>query len=231
MGATTKARVREPEVLQDVPYELYVQLRDVFANRRKKMNYFDGTLEIMSPEYVHEVPSRRFGILVNVLAEELDIEFEGTSSTTMRLPGEGSRKGKGKEPDQGFYFENARRILGKESIRVDEGDPPPDLWIEVDNRGSSHGRLPVYAALGVPEVWQYRAKSRRLRFKALAEDGSYTAIERSRSLPMLTPVLVLEALALGYDKLEGTWTRLLRAWVRERFTTEGEPDPPIGPSS
>ena len=217
MATTTKVRISEPMVLTDIPYAVYEALRDVYANRRKKLTYYDGTLEIMSPEYIHEQPSRRLSGFVVVLCEELDLEYEGTAMTTMRLPGDGPKKGKGKEPDQGFYFANAPRLLGKESIKVAEGDPPPDLWLEVDNRGSSKGRLPVYAALGVPEVWQYRARTRRLRFSALGEDGTYQPIERSLSLPMLTPAVVLEALALGDGLLEGSWTKAVRAWVREKF--------------
>jgi hypothetical protein len=66
----------------------------------------------------------------------------------------------------------------------------------VDNRGSSRGRLPVYAALGVPEVWRYRVRRGELRFVRLV-DGAYEPLDRSLALPMLTPALVLEALALG----------------------------------
>ena len=33
-------------------------------------------------------------------------------------------------------------------------DPPPDLVIEVDVTHSSVPRMPIYAALGVPEVWR-----------------------------------------------------------------------------
>lgn len=209
----------ESVVLYDVSYKQYAALRDNPAHAHLRMTYYDGTLEIMSPEYLHDKPAGRFRIFVNILCDELDIEYEGATNTTMRLPGEGPKKGKGKEPDQGFYFANARKLLGKTSIRLEQGDPPPDLWIEVDNRGSSRGRLPVYASLGVPEVWQYRARTRRLRFLALGEDGAYHPIERSLSLPMLTPALVLEAMALGDALLESAWTKALRARVREKFTT------------
>jgi hypothetical protein len=34
-------------------------------------------------------------------------------------------------------------------------DPPPDLIIEVDYTSASLDRLPIYLALGVPEVWRY----------------------------------------------------------------------------
>ena len=90
-----------------------------------------------------------------------------------------SRRGNGKEPDQSFYFANGPAIRGKATIDL-EVDPPPDLWIEVDNRSSSKGRLPLYAALGVPEVWQYRVRRRTLRFFRLNEAGDgYVPIDRS----------------------------------------------------
>ncbi len=152
----------------------------------------------------------------------MDITFEAAGSTTFRR-GEPKRKeGKGKEPDESFYFANAARVLGKTSLRVEAGDPPPDLWIEVDNRSSSRGRLPVYAALGVPEVWRYRVLSRRLQFLSLDKNTkTYEGIERSLSLPMLTPALVLEALTMGENLPVNTWTRRLRAWVREKFLPAG----------
>jgi Uma2 family endonuclease len=216
-------RIGKPTVLRGVPYEVYVRLRDEPDNDHLRMTYYDGTLEIMSPESIHERPSRRFGHFFAVLCEELDIPFEAAGSTTFRRGEPGSKKGKGKEPDEGFYFANVHRVLGKTSLRVEAGDPPPDLWIEVDNRSSSRGKLPVYAALDVPEVWRYRVMSRRLRFLRLdAETASYGAIERSLSLPMLTPALVLEALAMGENLPVNTWTRRLRAWVREKFLP---PDP------
>jgi Uma2 family endonuclease len=220
MKAKAAVRVPTPTVLRGVLYHEYVKLRDEPANGHLRMTYHDGVLEIMSPESRHEIPSRRFGLIVFVLAEELDIAYQGTSSTTFRRGVVGLKKGNGKEPDESFYFAHAMEILGKHPIDLDR-DPPPDLWIEVDNRASSRGRLPVYAALGVPEVWRYRVATGRLWFGRLVDGGIYEPIERSLCLPMLTPSLVREALALGAGVLESTWARRLRAWVRERFGPEG----------
>jgi Uma2 family endonuclease len=225
-GGATKAEIVEvpaPVVLRGVRYGDYVRLVRQYENRHLRMTYHDGTLEIMSPEYIHERPSTRLGVLIRVVCEELDITYEGTASTTFRRGEDPTKKkGKGKEPDESFYFANATRILGKERIDLDAGDPPPDLWIEVDHRSSSRGKLPVYAALGVPEVWRYRAATKRLRFVRLAADrGTYEAIERSLCLPMLTPSLVQEALALGDGLLESAWTRLVREWARRKLTATG----------
>ncbi|MBO0719619.1 MAG: Uma2 family endonuclease, partial [Blastocatellia bacterium] len=34
-------------------------------------------------------------------------------------------------------------------------DPPPDIVVEIDIHHSSVAKLPIYAALGVPEIWRY----------------------------------------------------------------------------
>lgn len=206
---------QERAVLRGVRYRDYVALVNAPENYHLKMTYYDGTLEIMSPANEHELPSRQIAVFISMLCDELDISFHGLGSTTFRR-GEGRlKKGHGKEPDECFYFANASKILGKRKLDLDF-DPAPDVWIEVDNRSSSKGKLPVYAALGVPEVWRYRTASGRLRFVRRTEDGTgYLPIERSLSLPMITPALVLEALALGEGVLESTWTKALRAWVRK----------------
>lgn len=74
-------------------------------------------------------------------------------------------------------------------------------------------RPPVHAASGVPEVRRYRSRRNGLWFGRRAE-GGYEPIERSPSVPMLTPALVLEALALGEGKSEIAWGATLRDWVR-----------------
>jgi Uma2 family endonuclease len=215
--APAVVQVTAPVVLRGVRYRDYVAIRDEPNNDHLRMTYHDGTLEIMSPEGIHELPSRRIGVFVSVLCEEMRIEFQGLGCTTFRRGEKNRKKGKGKEPDQCFFFANAAKILGVDRFDL-ERDPPPDIWVEVDDRSSSAGRLPVYAALGVPEVWQLRAASGRLRFLRLAPDGkTYEPVERSPSLPMLTPELVLEGLALGANLLEMSWTVALRAWVREKF--------------
>jgi Uma2 family endonuclease len=122
-------------------------------------------------------------------------------------------QGWGKEPDQSFYLTQEARIRGKEELDL-EVDPPPDLWIEVDHRGSSRGRLPLYASLGVPEIWRFRTKIQSLWFGRL-ESGAYLEFERSAALPVLTPQRVLEALRLGDGLSESEWDVVLRAWVTE----------------
>ena len=201
--------------LHGVSYDFYEQVRKAPANRLLRMTFHNGTLEIMSPQYRHEKYSRRIGLVVLAVAAVLGIPCQGTGSTTFGRRGRRLLQGWGKEPDQSFYLIHEARIREKDEIDL-EIDPPPDLWIEVDNRGTSRGRLPLYAALRVPEVWRYRASRGTLWF-GRRQDDTYVPIDRSLALPMLTPQLVLEALRLGENLSESEWDPILREWVRAKF--------------
>src|SRR5271166_3970805 len=202
--------------LHGVSYDFYQQVRRAPGNRLLRMTYHDGTLEIMSPQYRHEKYSRRIGLIVLAVTSVLGIPCQGAGSTTFSRRGERMRQGWGKEPDQSFYLANESRIRNKEEIDL-EFDPPPDLWIEVDHRGSSRGRLPLYASLQVPEIWRFRVRPERLWFGCLDGDH-YQQIECSITLPMLTPGNVLEALRLGEGLSESQWDVVLRALIGQRFS-------------
>jgi Uma2 family endonuclease len=214
---TVLVRKASSVMLRGVRYQDYVHLRCEPRNDHLRMTYHDGTLEIMSPEARHETPARRFAIIVHEVTTEFELPCTPTGGATFRRGSAGKNtKGAGREPDESFYLANESRILGKSIINLDEGDPPPDLWIEVDNRATSRGKLPVFAELGVPEVWRYRVKQNSLWFGRLIE-GSYEAIERSVALPMLTPALVLEALDMSVGVSGPVWARRLRSWIKEKL--------------
>ena len=212
-------------VLRKVPFEVFDRLCQEPANRHVRMTYFDGTLEIMSPIlFEHENRSELLGMVVRAMATQLRITCKGSGSATFRRAGGTILKGSGKQPDRSYYLANAPRFFGKKVVDMAAGDPPPDLWIEVDHRGSSKGRIPVYAALGVPEVWRFRVRSQTLTFLGLTDQASYVPIEHSLSFPALTPALVKEVLALGSDRDETAWGERLADWAREKFgpPPEGE---------
>lgn len=221
--ATVPQQQREgaAAVIHGVSYKEYARLTRLDANRHLRMAYFDGTLEIMSPELrEHEVHSRRINSVITTVADVLDLPYSGTGSATFRRQGDGPRKGTGREADQSFYFQNVERLPRDRDPDLNAGDPPPDLWVEVDHRSSSRSRLPTYARLGIPEVWQYRAETAMIRFLRL-EGATYARIDRSLALPVLTPALVVEALNHGRELIESVWVRWLRQWA-EQFR-------PVGP--
>lgn len=58
------------------------------------------------------------------------------------------------EPDASFYVANAHRVIGLRTIDL-ESDPPPDVVVEIAATNDSLVKFPIYAALGVPEIWRY----------------------------------------------------------------------------
>jgi Uma2 family endonuclease len=62
-------------------------------------------------------------------------------------------------------------------------NPPPDIAIEVDIARSSIPRQPIYAAIGVPEIWRFDGS--RLTPMRLTTAGHYEARPRSSVLPDL----------------------------------------------
>ena len=221
--ATDLPRVDRPRVvLEGIPWDLYVAMRDLPGNRHKGMAYFNGLLELTTPEFLYEVMGNRLGDFVLVVAMVLGIDCTGARKTTLRRKGDEPQKGYGKEPDESFYI--AHEPLVRKNRKIDlEVDPPPDLAIEVDNTRDSAGKLPIYAALGVPEVWRYDVNTEVIWFGHLQADGTYAPIERSACLPMLTPALVLDGLRIGAGMSESRWMGRLRDWVRDELA---RPDAP-----
>ncbi len=216
--ATVPRRKRAATMLRGITYQTYVRTIRHPANRHLRMAYHDGTLEFMSPRIrKHEQPSDRIRLIISTVAVALKINYEGTGKGTFRRAGDGPLKGTGKEPDQSFYFASLDRLPTDRDPNLDQGDPAPDLWVEVDHRSSSQARLPTYARLGVPEVWQYRVRSRTIRFLE-REGDDYKSIDRSLALPVLTPSLIVEALKAGETMREGEWIPWLQEWVKQFVT-------------
>lgn len=206
MATVTRSSARNS--LQGVPFDVYERLRDHPSNGGLRMTYHDGTLELTSPAYRHEQGSERISLIIRAYVATFQIPCRGTRTTTFRKGVPGSTLGQGKEPDLSYYFANAPMIRSNRSIDLTI-DPPPDLWVEVDHRASSAGRLPVYAALGIPEVWRYRAYKKTLWFGVLDGD-SYREVDRSRSLERLSPSIVLDLLAEADRLGETEWD----IWMR-----------------
>lgn len=221
--STLTRKIPGPTVLRGVSYDMYLRLRDHPGNDGHRMTYYDGTLEIMSPQFRHEKGGRRIGMIVRAYTAVFGVECQGAGSTTFRRGLPGKLKGKGKEPDESYYFTHATLVRDKEDLDL-EVDPPPDLWVEVDNRSRSKGRLPVYAGLGIPEVWRYQPRRRTLWF-GLLENGEYAATARSRCLPKLTPEIVLNLLDEAASRGETAWDNWMRGWIDSslRFMNEGGP--------
>lgn len=194
-------------ILQHVSWEEYERyLHAVDRKVHVRLSYDEGRLEIMSLSPEHELIGGLFPHLIFVLAQECALKFLSLRSTTMRK----RPKAKGLEPDDCYYFNNLAAI--RQLKRMDmEVTPPPDLALEIDITNPSLSKEPIYAALGVPELWRHTGKS--MHFFRLEESG-YLEIERSALFSFLTPEAVQKALLQGELTDVTTMAEEFRAWVR-----------------
>ena len=164
-------------VMEEASWEFYENLIAELerSGQHAYVTYDSGALEIMAPLQRHDGRASLIGRLVEMLALELRIHIYSLGSTTWR------RKDllKGLEADKCYYVRHEAQVWDNEDIDLTQGEPPPDLAIEVDVTRSSMNRFPIYAALGVPELWRWEKHS--LVFYRLMADGTYQPIVESKS--------------------------------------------------
>jgi Uma2 family endonuclease len=201
MSTTAQAGREQRLVLHGVGWETYLGLREVPENYHLRMTYDQGDLEVMSPSSSHERIAALIGRLIEAWAEERGIRL--VSCRTMTFRRDDLRQGL--EPDNCYYIQNV--AVASRPADIDLGrDPPPDLAVEVESTRSALGKLPLYAAFGVPEVWRYAKGD--LAILRLGEDGGYRATETSLALPGFRAVEAVRLLS----RLEDDDTTLVRAF-------------------
>jgi Uma2 family endonuclease len=195
-------------VLNNISWETFERLlAEAGDHRNTRFYYFDGMLELMSPLSRHEGSNRFIESLITAIAEELEMNLRKLGSLTMKRP---DRRAGG-EPDSCYYIQNEPLVRGREEIDFTI-DPPPDLVLEVDITNPSDRRLPIYASLGVPELWRFDGKT--LKFHEL-NNGTYTLIDRSPTFPWLPSEIVLEYLQKRLQLGEIQAIRAFKAWLRQ----------------
>ncbi len=204
--------------LRNVGWGTYKMLVEEDPDRSGPRFFYDrGVLEIVSPSFEHEQIADIIALLVDRLATELEIDVVGAGSTTF----DREDLARGFEPDVSFYFsENAARVRGRRRISLDAGDPPPDLVVEVDITSPSASKLPIYARLGVAEVWRHdgaRLAILGLLRQDAEEEGYYAEIPESAFLaPARVPGEPLTRfIEEGLTSERPAWTRRVREWARE----------------
>lgn len=196
--------------LDDVSWQDYEQLLDELGDSYAARIFYDeGRMEIMAPTSIHEKNKGVLHTLVAVLRDELDVDIESLGSTTFKL----EILNKGAEPDDCFYIRNASLIIGKEDLDL-QNDPPPDLVLEVDRSSASLNKFPIYAGLGVPEIW--RVYKRTVQIYAL-EDDAYKESSVSCAFPFLSVEIISEFLAQGIAEGERKAAKAFRVWLRQHL--------------
>jgi Uma2 family endonuclease len=171
-----------------ISWDEYEELLDSVGEASSlHISFDDGTLQIMTLSQKHEMYSTLIERIVSLLSVTLRIKVLFYGSATMKK----RHERKGVEPDACFYVQNATLVGTKKEIDFNV-DPPPDVVVEVDLHHESLAKFPIYAALGVPEVWRYDGDLLTI-YQLRTEQ--YVASEASQSLPVLTSAVLTEFLA------------------------------------
>jgi Uma2 family endonuclease len=204
----------EPRVLiPNLTWETYEAILRDRGDEGPRLAYDRGTLEVMSPSSKHERLKKVIARLVEAFTEELGIAVIAVGSTTFKS----QLKERGLEPDECYYVQNEAQIREKETDIDLLVDPPPDVAIEVDLRRSSLPKLAMYAALGIPEVWNHHRK--RVVVNLLQPSGGFQESERSAAFPQLSIAELGRFLERIGAENDTQIVRAFRAWMRERFKT------------
>lgn len=165
--------------LEDVTWDDYVAMVDAIPEGAPVRTAYHGDrLEVMTTSPEHENFSRFLHDLIRGLSMPSGIDVVAGGSTTFRS----ELKKRGVEPDECYWIANAAAAIGMKRWNA-EADPPPDLAIEVDIASDSIHRRPIYARLGIPEIWRFDGRS--LESFSLNEEGEYAPIDRSLAFPFL----------------------------------------------
>lgn len=203
-----QAAINQKLILQGVGWDFYERILAEFADSNGlHFAYDDGFLEVKVPLAKHERPNRILQDLVSTICVEKNLGVRNFGSTTFRK----SLKSKGCEPDTAFYIQSERQIRGVNEIDLDK-NPPPDLVIEIDITSPSLNKLPIYAALGVPEVWIYNGKN-IIFYKLFGR--YYEQTSNSVALPFLKNKKATEFLKKGLKEDYAKWIREIREWTNK----------------
>jgi Uma2 family endonuclease len=175
-------------LLFGVNWTSYEKFLAAVGDRRVRLTYDRGSLEIMTLSGPHEWWKRRFGFALVLLGAVLHLRVQGYGSVTVHR----EDLDRGLEPDEGFYIRHAVDMRGPRESDFTR-DPPPDLAIEIDISSSSLNRMSIYAALRIPEVGRFDGES--LQVFRLRPEGDYQLSTRSLSflsLPLVEFVQFLE---------------------------------------
>jgi Uma2 family endonuclease len=194
-------------VLPCVSWETYERLlADDEERRVPRITYDQGVLELVTPSTPHEEDALVFAHLVFIVAANLGTPIRSVGSTTFR------RKDleRGFEPDASFYIQNEERIRGKRQIDRTV-DPPPDVVLEMEMTRSALDKLPLFASMGIPEVWH--CDGQRVTILILEQDR-YRESSNSLALPALTSDILTRFLAESRTALSPNWFQAVSDWAR-----------------
>jgi Uma2 family endonuclease len=206
MATIASPPIEQRIVLHNVAWDTYERLlADHENSSAPRFTYDHGELEILSPSTEHEEDNRTLAALIETVAFELSIDFRNVGSMTFKR----QELQRGFEPDSSFYIQNEQRVRGKRQIEL-MVDPPPDLVIEIEVSRQAIPKLPLYASIGVPELW--RSDRGRVTILQL-RGGDYVDSAASAALPPVTSEILTRFLAESWSLTRLAWIGQVREWA------------------
>ncbi|HWE97828.1 MAG TPA: Uma2 family endonuclease [Tepidisphaeraceae bacterium] len=197
--------------LDGVTWSYYEHTLEQVGDRPIRVTFLDGNIEVMSPLPEHEAAKKAVAGLVESLTVELGIPRKSFGSTTFRR----EDRAAGTEPDECYYFRNIDLVRGMKRFDP-RTHPAPDLAIEIDILNPSIPREPIYARLGVPELWRYDGD--RLIVLLLTNEGTYREVPTSGIFPFLPLAPFTTFIKRMIDEEEVHVLIEFRNWVRSLST-------------
>lgn len=203
-------------VLDNVSWQQFENLLTELSNNRSaRFCYDQGRLEMMTPTEEHDRCRKLIESLLLVLVDETYLKLVTFNDTVLKR-----RDLKlGVDPDACFYIQHATQMQAKSAIDLAQ-DPLPEVILEVALTPSALNKLPLYAALGLPEVWLYKNDpsnkplERTLQIYQLQGDR-YWVSPHSSVFPFLPAARVLEFIEQSDTLGLVNALQVLRAWVQQ----------------
>lgn len=202
--STVTSTDQTPMQPRTATWQQYVELRDGDEYRNTRMTFDRGRLELMSPSKLHERVGYLIGRCIDVWTEEKRIDVQSCRATTFRR----EDLLRGLEPDNCYYIEHEPDVRDRDQVDL-TFDPPPDLAVEVDVTARSIDRMPIYAALGVPEIWRWHEE--KLLVLRLDPAGQYGEVPASQALPEFPFDMLTDLIKRRTTASETTLIRQFRA--------------------
>jgi Uma2 family endonuclease len=206
MSITSELPPTDRVILRDVSWGTYEHLlKDFEGSSSPRIAFDQGVMEIMSPFAEHERLNWLLSSIIQIVLEEMDLEFESLGHVTFKS----DALKRAFEPDSCFYIRNVDFVRNKARIDL-KTDPPPDLIVEIDLTSNSLDKYPIYSALRVPEVWRYEDSLEIMSLK----NGRYVKRSASAALPVLTTKLVMDLVGASRITKRPAWLRQTRQQIR-----------------
>ncbi|PHV63383.1 Uma2 family endonuclease [Cyanobacterium aponinum] len=206
----TKPRGENIVKLNSVSWETFNRLLNELGDKRnQRLTYHDHILEIMSPLGRHENNNRFIESLIVVIADELGLNLKKFGSLTLKS----EQFQQAVEPYSCYYLENEPKVRNKQQIDLTI-DPPPDLVLEIDIASGSLHKLPIYANLGILEIWRYDGEKLTV-FILEKETNNYQECDRSLAFPFLNLNLIPDLIQQSLIDGETAVLRAFRKYIRD----------------